>query len=372
MKIAIMGIRGIPANYGGFETFAENLSIRLVQKGHEVTVYGRTNIIDYRQKYYKGVEIVLLPTISHKYFDTVAHTFLCVIHSLTRRYDVILICNSANAIFSFIPRLGRPRVAINVDGLEWQRDKWNVAGKLFYRISEFLATILSDQVVTDSIFIREYYLKRFKKFSTYIPYGAPTQKELTTEVLDKFGVKPNRYILYVSRMEPENNAHLVVKAFEQVKTEMNLVMVGDAPYSTDYIRQLRSTKDPRIIFTGYVFGKGYREFQSHAYLYVQATEVGGTHPALLEGMGFGNCVLANDVPEHREVIRDAGHYFKTSDWQDLRDKMQYLVDHPEVVAQYRSKAVARIQEAYTWDRITDQYETLFKKMNGYRTSHITN
>lgn len=363
MKIAIMGIRGIPANYGGFETFAEELSTRLVQKGHEVTVYGRTNIINYKDRTYKGVEIVLLPTISHKYFDTVAHTFLCVLHSFRRKFDVILICNSANAVFSIVPRLSGKKVAINVDGLEWQRDKWNVAGKLFYRVSEFLSTIFSDQVVTDSIFIREYYLKRFRKFSTFIPYGAPTKKEPTTEVLDTFKVKPERYILYVSRMEPENNAHLVVKAFEHVKTDLNLVMVGDAPYSTDYIKQLKSTKDHRIIFTGYVFGKGYREFQSHAYMYVQATEVGGTHPALLEGMGFGNCVLANDVPEHREVIRDAGPYFKTSDWKDLRDKMQYLVDHPEIVKQYQEKAVARIKEAYTWDRISDRYENLFLKIN---------
>jgi len=364
MKIAIMGIRGIPANYGGFETFAENLSTRLAEKGHEVTVYGRTNIIDYKQKYYKGVEIVLLPTISHKYFDTVAHTFLCVFHALARKYDVVLICNSANAVFSFIPRLTGKKVAINVDGLEWQRDKWNVAGKLFYRVSEFLSTILSDQVVTDSIFIRKYYQQRFKKFSTFIPYGAPTEKVVTTEVLEKFNVQPNRYILYVSRMEPENNAHIVVKAFEHVKTDMNLVMVGDAPYSSEYIQKLKSTRDPRIIFTGYVFGKGYREFQSHAYLYVQATEVGGTHPALLEGMGFGNCVLANDVPEHREVIRDSGPYFRTSDWQDLRDKMQYLVDNPAVVESYRSKAVARIKQAYTWDRIAENYEKLFYRMNG--------
>ena len=366
MKIAIMGIRGIPANYGGFETFAENLSTRLVQKGHEVTVYGRTNIIDYKEKYYKGVELVLLPTISHKYFDTVAHTFLCVFHSLKRKFDVILICNSANAVFSLIPRLSGKKVAINVDGLEWQRDKWNVIGKLFYRVSEFFSTILSDQVVTDSVFIREYYLKRFNKFSTYIPYGAPTKKEPTTKVLDQYNIKSNRYILYVSRMEPENNAHLVIKSFENVKTDLNLVMVGDAPYSTEYIQKLKSTKDPRIIFTGYIFGNGYREFQSHAYFYVQATEVGGTHPALLEGMGFGNCVLANDVPEHREVIQEAGPYFKTSDWQDLRDKMQYLVDHPEVVKQYQKKAVARIKAAYTWDRIADGYETLFLKMNGQR------
>ncbi|MBN2010351.1 DUF1972 domain-containing protein [candidate division KSB1 bacterium] len=362
MKIAIMGIRGIPANYGGFETFAEELSSRLVDRGHDVTVYGRTNIIDYSEKYYKGVEIKLLPTISHKYFDTVAHTFLCVMDSFKREFDVILICNSANSIFSGLPRLTGKRVALNVDGLEWQRGKWNIVGNWYYRISECLATFMPDQIVTDSIYIRKYYEQRFEKVSTFIPYGAPTKKISTKNVLDKFGVKPGKYILYVSRLEPENNAHLVVKAFENVKTDLKLVVVGDAPYSTKYIRDLKSTNDPRIIFTGYVFGDGYKEFQSNAYCYVQATEVGGTHPALLEAMGYGNCVLANEVPEHTEVLRDAGIYYKKSNVEDLQKQMQYLVENESVVKACREKACMRIEEAYTWDRITDQYENLFKAM----------
>ena len=362
MKIAIMGIRGIPANYGGFETFAEELSTRLVKRGHEVAVYGRSNIIDYKEKYYKGVELVILPTISHKYFDTVAHTGICVLHALFRKFDMILICNSANSIFSFIPRLTGKKVALNVDGLEWQRGKWNIIGSWYYRISECLATFLPNQIVTDSIFIEKYYLKKFKKSSTFIPYGAPTKKVDTKEILQKYKVQPQKYILYVSRLEPENNAHLVVKAFEKVKTNMNLLVVGDAPYNTKYIEDLKNTKDDRIIFTGYVFGQGYKEFQSNAYFYVQATEVGGTHPALLEAMGYGNCVLGNDVPEHTEVMRDSGPYFKTSDVVDLKKQMQYLVDNPDVVEKYRTRAVKRIEEAYTWDRITESYEKLFIKM----------
>jgi len=362
MKIAIMGIRGIPANYGGFETFAEELSTRLVARGHEVVVYGRSNNIKYHEKYYRGVEIIILPTVQHKYFDTVAHTFLCAWHSMFKKFDVILICNSANSIFALIPRLSGKKVAINVDGLEWQRAKWNILGRWYYQISEWFATITPHQIITDSIFIRKYYLEKFNQDSVFIPYGAPTQKVKTKAVLEKFNVQPGKYILYVSRLEPENNALAVVQAFEKVKTDLNLVIVGDAPYSTEYIRQLKSTSDPRIIFTGYVFGQGYREFQSNAYFYVQATEVGGTHPALLEGMGYGNCVLANDVPEHREVLHQAGIYFNVKDVDSLREKMQYLIDNPEVVADHRQRAVKRILEAYTWDRITESYEELFEKM----------
>ncbi|MCZ6593615.1 MAG: glycosyltransferase [Bacteroidetes bacterium] len=369
MKIAIMGIRGIPANYGGFETFAEHLTPRLVDLGHDVTVYGRSNNIKYKDQYYKGVRLVILPTFSHKYFDTVAHTFLCALHSLKESYDVILICNSANSIFAFIPRLMGQKVALNVDGLEWKRKKWNKLGQMFYKMSEYIATLSPNVVVTDARDIQKYYLEKFKKSSTYIPYGSLLGRLETHKVLDEFGVRPREYILYVSRLEPENNAHLVIKAFEKVKSDLKLVVVGDAPYSNEYIKELRNTKDPRIIFTGYIFGDGYREFQSNSYLYIQATEVGGTHPALLEAMGHGNCVLANDVPEHREVLEDAGLYFNAEDPDDLKNQMLYLLRNPEIVEEKRQMAVRRILQNYTWEKISSDYENLFYKMvsNGKAT-----
>ena len=362
MKIAIMGIRGIPANYGGFETFAEHLTPRLVDLGHDVTVYGRSNNIKYKDQYYKGVRLVILPTFSHKYFDTVAHTFLCALHSLKESYDVILICNSANSIFAFIPRLMGQKVALNVDGLEWKRKKWNKLGQMFYKVSEYIATLSPNVVVTDARDIQKYYLEKFKKSSTYIPYGSLLGRLETHKVLDEFGVRPREYILYVSRLEPENNAHLVIKAFEKVKSDLKLVVVGDAPYSSEYIKELRNTKDPRIIFTGYVFGDGYREFQSNAYIYIQATEVGGTHPALLEAMGHGNCVLANDVPEHQEVLEDAGFYFNTDESDHLKNQIQYLLENPKLVEEKRKMAIERIEQNYTWDKIASDYEVLFLKM----------
>ena len=363
MKIAIMGIRGIPANYGGFETFGEELSTRLVQRGHSVSVYCRKANYDYSDlTEFKGVRLIVLPTIRHKYLDTVFHTFVSVLHEIREKHDVILICNSANSIFSLLPRLMGKKVAINVDGLEWKRQKWNTLGKWYYRISEYFATLFPHAVVSDALGIKEYYLKRFHKKTYFIPYGAPVQGVRSRKTLDQFHLEPNQYILYVSRLEPENNAHVVIKNFEKVKTDLKLVIVGDAPYSTKYIQNLRKTKDPRIVFTGYVFGQGYRELQSHAYLYVQATEVGGTHPALVEGMGFGNCVLANDVPEHREVLGDAGIFFSTKKEGDLARKMQYLLEHPDVVEEYRKKSRERVQKKYSWDAVTRDYENLFKKI----------
>ncbi len=367
MKIAIMGIRGIPANYGGFETFIEEMAPRLVEKGHQVTVFGRSHQISYDQAYYKKVRIRIVPTISHKYLDTVVHTFLCTLVSFFHRYDVVFICNSANAVFSYIPRLWFKPTVLNVDGLEWKRKKWNWAGKAFYRLSEFLATFLPSAIVSDAREVEKYYLHKFGKKSYFIPYGAPDKPEKSMDILKKYNLKPGDYILYVSRMEPENNAHRVVEAFEKVKTSKKLVMVGDAPYSHDYIDHLKKTKDPRIIFTGYVFGQGYREFQSHAYFYIQATEVGGTHPALLEGMGFGNCILANKVPEHEEVVGDAGIYFSSVDDKDLAAKIQQLCDEPAMVKKYRNKVHQRVKRRYNWDAVTGKYEKLF-----YRVARVKN
>jgi glycosyltransferase involved in cell wall biosynthesis len=364
MRIAILGTRGIPASYGGFETFAEQLAVRLVERGHAVTVYGRSSYIPGRPSTHLGVRLVVLPTVMHKYLDTPVHTVLSTLHVLWRRHDVLLYCNSANAFCTPWPRLFGKKVVLNVDGLEWQRAKWNVFGRAVYRFSEYLSTFLPDAVVTDARVVQRYYRETFGRDSVYIPYGTPLDRIPSDEALRRFGVEKRKYLLYVSRLEPENNALAVVQAFERVRTDLRLVVVGDAPFSTDYICRLRSTRDPRVVFTGYVFGRGYRELQSHAYCYVQATEVGGTHPALLEAMGHGNCILANDVPEHREALGDAGLYFKVRDPETLATAMRWAIGHPEAVEQYRQRAARRAEDRYSWDKVTSDYERLFRTLTG--------
>ncbi len=365
MKIAITGIRGIPANYGGFETFAEELSTRLVRRGHEVTVYGRKNSVKASDRFYRGVRLVVLPTISHKYLDTVAHTFISVLHILGKSYDVVLICNAANSIFSWIPRLSGKKVLVNVDGIERKRKKWNRLGQTYYHLSEWLSTFLPDGIVTDAKVIQDYYWNHYGKSSCMIAYGTDTSRKASPEQIRKFGLEPEKYVLYVSRLEPENNAHLVTKAFEQVQTDFKLAIVGDAPYAQEYIRKLKSTKDPRIVFLGFVFGEGYKTLQQNAYCYVQATEVGGTHPALVEALGYGNCVLFLNTPEHREVTGNCAIPF--SSVTDLKNKLQMVLLKPTLVKDYRQKAMRRIKDQYSWESITDQYEKLFVSMsNGKR------
>ena len=363
MKIAILGTRGIPASYGGFETFAEELSARLAARGHSVVVYGRTNIIRYREPFYRGVRLVLLPTISHKYFDTVAHTFLSVFHVLFQDVDVVLICNAANSLFSFVPRLAGKPTVVNVDGLERQRRKWNALGRAYYRLSEWLSTFLPNAIVSDAEVIQRYYQKRYGKRSYYIPYGADGLWVETRAALERLGLEPEGYFLYVSRLEPENNALLVVQAFERLETDKKLVMVGDAPYAREYIARLQATADRRIVFPGAIYGTGYRELLSHAFCYVHATEVGGTHPALIEAMGCARCVLYLDTPENREAAGDAGLAYEKSP-EALAGRMREVLRDAVLREQLQRRAEQRVEQRYRWDDVTDQYERLFAQLRG--------
>lgn len=363
MKIAILGTRGIPANYGGFETFAEQLGTRLAVRGHEVTVYCRKHYsTSQTTTHYNGVKLVVLPTIRHKYFDTVIHTLLSVLHAALRKYDVILICNAANSVFSFLPRLLGTPTLVNVDGLERKRKKWNWIGRSYYLVSEWLSTFLPTAIVTDAQVIQDYYATRYGKESAMIAYGAEVARRAMPELLAKYDLEPNRYVLYVSRLEPENNAHLVIEAYQKLKTDWPLVIVGGAPYAHEYIAQLKSTRDPRVKFLGFVFGEDYRALQQNAYCYVHATEVGGTHPALIEAMGAGNCALTLNTPENVEVLGEAGILYDSVD--DLTRQLQGVLTDPMRIAEYRRRAMARVLELYNWEQITDEYETLLSKLAG--------
>jgi glycosyltransferase involved in cell wall biosynthesis len=353
VRIAILGTRGIPARYGGFETFAEELSTRLVLRGHQVTVYCRER---HSELSYRGVSLVYLPTWRHKYFDTIVHTFFSTLHLIFHRADVALYCNAANAIFTFWPRLFGVPVALNVDGLERKRKKWNKLARTWYLISERLATFCPTVVVTDARKIAEYYLERYRKTSEFIPYGAEVGPLESDEVLVTLRLEHRGYFLYVSRMEPENNALLVRQEFEKVATSLKLALIGDAPYAQEYIERVRDTTDARVVMPGAIYGREYHELLSHSFAYIHATEVGGTHPALIEAMGRGAVVLFLNTPENAEVAGDAGTPFEAD---ELREKLeQVLAMSEDERAGWGRRAAERVAESYSWDRVTDQYERL--------------
>ncbi|MGA3210687.1 MAG: glycosyltransferase [Terriglobales bacterium] len=362
MKIAILGTRGIPARYGGFETFAEQLANRLARDGHKVRVYCRRAFTRSDDVLSPGIKQVILPGLPSKHFDTLWHTGLSTIRVLFDDVDIVLICNVANSLYAWIPRLfGKPTV-LNVDGLDRKRKKWNALGRGFLLLCEAFSAVTPSQVVTDSLSIQAYYRKRYGCRAHMIAYGA----EAPTSVPGprQFGVSPGRYVLYVSRLEPENNPEMVIRAYGDVKTDWPLVIVGGNSYRQDYVDYLKSIAGRRVIFTGAVYGEGYWILQKSAGVFVSAFEVGGTHPALVEAMAAGNAVLYLKTPEGDETIADAGISFEHS-VSDLTSKLNTLISDDERRGELKQRAVARAAQYYDWDVITRQYLELFNEALGH-------
>ncbi len=373
MKIAFMGIRGIPASYSGFETFVEGISTRLAGRGHDVTVYNRSTHVKYRGNSYKGVKIVSLPTIPTKHLDTITHTFLSVIHGIFKRYDIVYICGVGNSIVSYVLRAAGTKVILNVDGADWERKKWGIFARWFLKASERLATVFPNIVIADSMAVKRYYKDHYNTESFFIPYGTELDHRTSddTKTLKKYGLEPDEYILYVGRLVPENNANQLIMAYRVIKTNKKLVIVGDAPYADAYKAELKalSVNDERIMFLGYVFGEDYKCLMRNAYIYVLASEVGGTHPVLIEALAAGNAVIVNNIPSSVEVIEDAGIvYDGKTGGTSLPEKLSMLLNDKERHASLRRKAQDRIRAAYLWDKITDDYVKLFESLVNPRHS----
>jgi glycosyltransferase involved in cell wall biosynthesis len=363
MKIAILGTRGIPASYSGFETAVEQLASRLTSRGHDVVVYCRPHVVDPTLLHYKGAQLVHLRTIQNKYLDTFVHTFLSALHTArVTKPDVALFFIAGNSPLCLITRWASIPAVINVDGLDSDRRKWPALAKAYLRFAESRAPRWADQAITDSHVVADVFERRYGERIGVVPYGVQDPGHDGVETLQRLGLEPRKYILFVGRLEPENNPHLLVEAFSRIDADrargMKLAIVGGAPYADDYIRHVWRTADPRVVFPGYVFGRGYWELQRHAYLFCAPTEVGGTHPVILEAMAAGNCVLVNDHPPNAETVGDAGIYFSgTAGADDLCRQLLQLLDAPDLVAHYRQRALERAEQ-YSWEVVTDQYEEL--------------
>jgi len=371
MKIAMIGSRGIPANYSGFETCVEQLSVRLVARGHQVTVYCRSHYIEWSEPTYKGVRLVYLPTIASKHLDTIVHTFLSTLHLLAGRYDVVYICGVGNSPLSWIPRLVGARTVLNVDGADWQRDKWGSFAKRYLQMAERLATMFPNVIIADSRSVERYYLQRFGAPSVYIPYGSEVPRRPPGKTLEQYGLTPDGYILFVGRLVPENNAHHLLEAYRALGglagTGLKLAIVGNAPYAQEYIASLKALAVPGVVFTGAVYGEGYHELGSNAHVFAFTSGVGGTHPALLEAMAFGNCIVTNDWPANMETVGDAAlSYCGQEGASSLQRVLAQVLANPGLIDDYRWRAAERARTVYSWEAVTDRYEALFKQLASRR------
>lgn len=365
MKIAMLGVRGVPTVHGGFETCAEQLGARLVERGHEVTVYCRPHFVDADRKEYRGMRLITLPTVKNKYLDTLAHTFVGSLHALFQPYDICLYFIAGNSPVCWIPRLTGKRTVINVDGLDWKREKWPGPAKRYIQLAERLAPRLANATLTDSRVVQEYYAQTYRARVYYIAYGSELEPTPPGDTLRQWGLEPRKYILFVGRLVPENHAEHLVEAFRclQNRGDMKCVVVGDASYQDGYVEQLKANGAQDVIFTGYVYGESYRELSANPYCFVETSSASGTHPALLEAMGYGNCVIVNNTPENLETIGDAGlSYDGAAGAESLRPVLQRLIDNSALVEEQRKRSTAHVRKYYSWDAITDRYLSLFNKL----------
>jgi len=365
VKIAFIGSRGIPARYSGFETFYEEVAVRLAERGHEVTVFNRTHFMGKIGLEYRGVKIIEYPSIPTKHLDTIVHTALGSLIAFFKGYDIAYFCIVGNSPVVWLPRLTGAKVLLNVDGEDWAREKWGKFAAWYQKTCERIATWTADLIISDAKGIQDRYRELYGTETVFVPYGANIQRNEGIEALEKWGLDKEGYYLCVGRFVPENAFHLAVEAFKEIATDRKLVIVGDSPYESDYKKELQAMaeSDPRVILTGYAFGDDYAQLSSHAYAFVLPSGVDGTRPVLLDQMGFGNCVVVRDSTVNREVVQDWGVRFdREQPMEGLQEAWVELEANPARVDGYRKKVRERIESYYNWEWVSSFYEDCFKRI----------
>ena len=372
VKVAFVGLRGIPATYGGVDRVIEEVGTGLANRGHKVTVYCWKNIYKQRPPKYKGVELKYLPTIPVKYLGTLVHTFLGCISTIRRDVDIVHINNLENAIFAFIPRLFGKKVVIQPHGPAWPILKWGTlrdrfffnlkirVSRIFLFFCRFPTLILPHKVVviscTDARYIST---KKHKKF-TLIHNGCDIPKQFSPAKMLKLGIRQNKYILFIGRLDPRKGCHYLIKAFKNLNTELKLVIVG-GPLESSYGKYLKkmAENDERIMFLGPVYDSCLNELFSYTLIYVHPSESEGQSIALLEGLAYANCVVCSDTPESIETANEKACYFKAGDWRDLQKVLVELLNSSSMIDKKRLEAKKHVEKYYKWDDKILQYENLY-------------
>lgn len=362
LRIAMLGMRGVPANYGGLEKVAEEIGARLVERGHHVTAYCRTHNAIAHEPSYRGIARIELPSLKQKHLDTPTHTAAASLHAVTRASDVVHVFGVGNA--AWLPPLnlaGRATV-ISVDGMDWRRRKWGFVARTLLERSSQLALRASGACITDSREVARWYLARYGREPHYIAHGVDMQEIAGRAALQAYGLDERGYVLFVGRVTPEKGIHHLIEAFRELDTEKALVIVGDGASDVEYWRSLhlRAAGHRNVRLLGPVYGEAVRELFANAYVYVQPSEVEGTAVSVVEAMGAGNCVLVSDIAENVETVGDAGVTFDiTRPVESLRGRLAELLGAPGVVAQHRRRTLAYAREQFSWDRVTDAHEELY-------------
>jgi glycosyltransferase involved in cell wall biosynthesis len=359
-KVAILGTRGVPARYGGFETFAEELGARLAARGFSTTVFCLRDRSKIAQKEYRGIQLKYVSAPRLGPLNTILFDLKCLWQA-RRGYDVVYMLGYGASLFCFIPRLWGTQVWLNMDGVEWARSKWSWLAKLYLRLMESMAMWAPNRIIADADAIKNHLKGRHHLMPacSVIPYGAQITEEASKEPLREWGLKKHAYYIVVCRLEPENHVVEILKGYLASRTAHPLVVVGDEKANTAYVRTLHSVSNHRIIFVGTVYSREkLRALRFYAIAYFHGHSVGGTNPSLLEAMACGNATIAHDNVFNREVAGNAAVYFQET--ADIPLLMAEIESVPERRASMRCEARRRIMDTYDWDSVTAAYEALLR------------
>jgi glycosyltransferase involved in cell wall biosynthesis len=368
LRIGMLGLYGMPLpqlHFTGFETAFGEIAPRLVLAGHEVTIYCRAGHYprEFRVDQYKGVRLKYVPSPGGKNLSGLVATLFASVHALVfGRYDLFFFVNVGMGHHAALCRVLGARTVMNVDGLDWKRAKWGPLARAYFRSAAHSAITFCNRLITDAEAMRKIYVEDFHKETTMIAYGAYVESSERPELIKQFGVEPDGYYLIASRLIPENHADLIMLGFLESGTPRKLVIAGGANYDSPFHRRLREIANDRVIFTGHIHDQAViKELHCNCFAYVHGHSVGGTNPSLLKAMGYSNCILAFDSVFNREVLADGGLFFPRNS-HSLAEQMRRIEAEPALVEELRRKGPERIEKEYTWDKVSDQYDRLFREV----------
>ena len=368
-SIAFLGSRGVPARYSGFEVVVEELGKRFVARGHDVTVYNRLPHHGPPQPVWEGMRIIGLPTIPTKSLDTIVHTTLSMLDAMRKNYDIIYLCGVGNALLGRLARWRGMKVIINVDGADFSRKKWQGFARSWLKRSERWATRSADCIIADNTTIVDRYQTQYGTRPEHLSYGLTVRDEpVQAGELDRWGLQANGYFLYVSRLTPENEAELLLRAYRELADPLPLVMVGGDPYAHAYRRRLEALATDRVIFTGLRFSDAYIELSQNSRAFIMPATIEATRLVLLDQLGMGKAIIYHDCAATREVLGDAGIPFGPDHpVETLAAKLHWAAENPEGCAAAGRRARQRAEQ-FRWEAVLDRYDEIFRRIGATRAS----
>lgn len=371
MKIAMIGQKGIAAKDGGVEKHVEEIATRLVKSGHEVTVYYRNTYIDSDMTEYKGIQLKCIKTIRNKNLDAIVYTFKATMDALRENFDIYHYHALGPASLSFIPKLLGKKVIVTVHGLDWQRGKWGKFAKAYLKFGEHIAGKCSSKIISVSENLRDYFIKKYnrrKEDVFFIPNGVNIYMNRPGELIKNFGLEKDSYILYLARIVPEKGSHYLIQAFNSLNTDKKLVIAGGTSFTDDYLLKIKDlAKDnSKIIFTGNVGGKLKEELFSNCYIYILPSDIEGMPLTLLEAMSYKKCCIVSDIPENKNVIKNNGFTFIKGNIDDLKEKIELLLNNKDLIKNMGESAFNDIKDNYNWGYVTNKIEKVYEEVYGQR------